>query len=100
MSSRLFQRPPFDQWVRERLIDEALARYLEWRAESEAVDAAYGAWSMAAQTEGALPFAAYRAALDREERAATVYRSVIDRGEQLFVGEEHAVGARPGAARA
>jgi hypothetical protein len=98
--SRLFQRPPFDEWVREQLIDEALARYLDWRVESEAVDAAYGAWSTAPRTAGALPFAAYRVALDREERAATAYRSVIDRSEELLGGEAHAVGAQPGAARA
>jgi hypothetical protein len=100
MSNRLFQRRPFDEWVREQLIDEALDRYLDWRDESEAVDAAYGLWSRAPRTEGALPFAAYSAALDREERAAIVYRSVIDRIEQLYDGEDHFVGARPGVARA
>ena len=64
------------------------------------MDAAYGLWSRAPRTEGALPFAAYSAALDREERAAIVYRSVIDRIEQLHGGEDHFVGARPGVARA
>jgi hypothetical protein len=44
-------------------------------------------WSRAPRTDGALAFAAYGAAVDREERAATVYRSVIDRIEQLFGGE-------------
>jgi hypothetical protein len=100
MSHRPVQRPPFDDWVREQLIDEAHVRYLDWRAESEAVDAAYSAWSTAPRPAGALPFAAYRVALDREERAATVYRSVIDRTEELFGGEEHALRARAGAARA
>jgi hypothetical protein len=100
MSRRLFQRRQFDQSLREQLIDEAFARYLDWLAESEAVNAAYGVWSKAARTDGALPFAAYGAALDREERAATVYRSVIDRIEQLFGGEDLLVGARPEAARA
>lgn len=100
MSRRLFQRRELDQWVRDQLIDDAFARYLDWLAESEAVNAAYGMWSRAPRTEAALPFAAYGAALDREERAATVYRSVIDRIEQLFGGEERLTGARPGAARA
>jgi hypothetical protein len=100
MSRRLFQRRQFDQWVRKHLIDEAFARYLDWLAEAEAVNAAYGVWSRAPRTDGALPFAAYGAALDREERAATVYRSVIDRIEQLCTGEEHLAGAQPGAARA
>jgi hypothetical protein len=100
VSRRLFQRRELDQWVREQLIDEALERYLDWLAESEAVNAAYGMWSKASRTAAALPFAAYGAALDREEHAATVYRSVIDRIEQLFGGEEPLTGARPGVTRA
>ena len=100
MSRRVLQRRPFDQSVREQLIDEAFARYLDWLAESEAVNAAYGVWSRAPRTDGALPFAGYGAALDREERAATLHRSVIDRIEQLFGDEERLSGARPGAALA
>jgi hypothetical protein len=100
MSRRLLQRRRFDHSVREQLIDEAFARYLDWLAQSEAVKAAYRVWSRAPRTDAALPFAAYGAALDREERAATLYRSVIDRVEQLFGGEEHLAGARQGAARA
>jgi hypothetical protein len=100
MSRRLVQRRQFDQSRREQLIDEAFARYLEWLAESEAVNAAYGRWSRSARTEGAIPFAAYAAALDREERAASAYRSVVDRVEQLFGGQECVAGARHGAARA
>ena len=100
MNRRLFQRRRFAPSLREQLIDEAFARYLDWLTESEAVNAAYGMWSRAPRTDGALPFAAYGAALDREERAATVYRSVIDQVEQLLRGEERLAGARPGAARA
>jgi hypothetical protein len=100
MSRRLLQRRQPDQSVRGQLIDEAFAHYLDWLAESEAVNAAYGVWSRAPRTDAALPFAAYGAALDREERAATVYCSVVDRVEQLFGGEERLAGARAGAARA
>jgi hypothetical protein len=100
MSRRLLQRRQFDQSLREQLIDEAFASYLDWLAESEAVNAAYRVWSRAPRTDAALPFTAYGAALDREERAATDYRSVIDQVEQLFDGEERLAGARPGAARA
>jgi hypothetical protein len=100
MSPRFFQRRQFDHWLREQLIDEAFARYLDWLAESEAVNVAYGLWSRAPRTDGALPFAAYGAALDREERAATVYRAVIERIEQLFSGEERLARARAGAVRA
>jgi hypothetical protein len=100
MTHRRFQRTRFDGWLREQLVNEAFARYLDWRAESEAVGAAYGAWSRAPRTDCALAFAAYGAAVDREERAATVYRLVIDQVEQLLGGEDHLAGARQGAARA
>ena len=99
MSRRLVQRRQFDQSLRERLIDEAFARYLEWLAECEAVHAAYGAWSSAPRSDGALPFAAYGAALDREELAASVYRSVIDQVERLFGSEDRPARARRGVAR-
>jgi hypothetical protein len=100
MRRRLFRRREFDELLRAQLVDEAFARYFDWLAESEAVNAAYGVWSRAPRTDAALPFAAYGAALDHEERAATIYSSVIDRIEQLFGGEESPTGARPGAARA
>jgi hypothetical protein len=100
MSRRVLQRRQFDQPLRQRLIDDAFARYLDWLAESEAVNAAYGLWSRTAGTDGALSFAAYGAALDREERAATVYGSVIEQLEQLFGGEDRLARAGQGAARA
>jgi hypothetical protein len=97
MTARIFQRAPVEKWARERLLDEAFERYLDWRAESDAVREAYGAWSRASVGETALPFAAYGAALDREQRAAALYGSVIGRVERL-VGEP-AAGARQGATR-
>jgi hypothetical protein len=100
MSPLFFQRHQFDQWDHERLTDEAFARYLDWRAESEAVDAAYALWSRAPRAGGALPFAAYGAALEREERAATVYRSVVDRIDQLTARGRQALHGGSRAARA
>jgi hypothetical protein len=82
------------------VVDEAFARYLDWRAESDAVDPAFDVWSRASRSDGATPYAAYTAALDREERAASAYRSVIDRFDELFGGEDHLVGAEARAARA
>lgn len=100
MSPRLFQRRQLDRAQCEQLLDEAFARYLDWLAESEAVTAAYGVWSRSARSDGALPFAAYGAALDREEQAATVYRAVIDRVLRLSGDEHRFGGARAGATRA
>jgi hypothetical protein len=43
------------------------------------VRAAYGKWARAATSDGWFAFAAYRVALDREERAADVYARLIPR---------------------
>ena len=91
MSARLFQRRELDHSAREQLIDKAFARYLDWRAESDAAASAYEMWSAAPRTEGALRFAAYSAALDREEHAAIIYRSLVDRIE-IVSGEERLAG--------
>jgi hypothetical protein len=68
--------------MRERLLDEAFDRYLSWRAEAEAAREAYTRWWRA--TEGALPYAAYTAALDREERAARIYGAVVARIDSIL----------------
>jgi hypothetical protein len=64
------------------LIDEAMDRYVEWREECLAVGRAYASWLNALPDEGELPFAAYRAALDREQSAAVVYRGALGRLER------------------
>ena len=63
------------------MADEALAAYIEWREECEAVRGAYLRWTRSgtARPESALAFAAYGAALDHEERAASLYAEVIGR---------------------
>ena len=73
----------FAEAARERLIDEAFRHYLDWRDECAAVAAAYRNWASTAAAESALLFAAYVAALDREERAAVQY--------ELVLGEAHRV---------
>ena len=55
MIARIFQRAPVEEWARERLLDEAFERYLDWRAESDAVHEAYRVWSRAPAGEGTLP---------------------------------------------
>jgi hypothetical protein len=67
--------------VSGRLADEAITAYVEWREECEAVRGAYRRWSQsaAAGPESVLAFAAYGAALDHEERAASLYGDVIAR---------------------
>ena len=71
-------------FLHERLVDEAFERYLEWRDECATLDAAYRNWSNAPACDGTFAFAAYSAALEREERAAAQYRALIDAGERLL----------------
>jgi hypothetical protein len=79
----LFRRFRADQeeLVRRKnaLVDEAMERYVEWREESEAVYDAYTFWTNTPIEEPDLPFAAYSAALDREQSAAKVYGHALER---------------------
>ena len=64
------------------LIDEAMERYVEWREECAAVENAYTNWSKAPAGEAELPYAAYGAALDREQIAASLYGRALVRLER------------------
>ena len=59
------------------LIDAVMDGYVAWREESAAVERAYHRWLRTEPSEQALAFAAYGAALDREERAADTYQRLI-----------------------
>jgi hypothetical protein len=53
-----------------------LATYLEWREQCEAVDCAYSRWTRSGRSGRDLAFETYRAALDRESKAASAYQRV------------------------
>jgi hypothetical protein len=55
--------------------DEFLESYVSWREEAATVQMAYDRW----QAGEALAFAAYRAALDREEQGAKALRESAKR---------------------
>jgi hypothetical protein len=59
------------------LIDAVMDGYVAWREQSAVVRDAYGDWRRAAAGESGPAYAAYGAALDREERAADAYRRLI-----------------------
>lgn len=61
------------------LIDDLMETYVEWREECLSLAQAYDRWSSVAPAERDLAFAAYRAALDREEQASAVYSDYVDR---------------------
>ena len=75
---------------RRARVDAAFAAYTQWRSERDAVRAAYRRWSGAGPFDEALAFAAYQAALDREERAATTYAGLMSRvGHRAETGVAH-----------
>jgi hypothetical protein len=53
--------------------------YAEWRMSCASVWAAYQQWSTAPRTDAHLAYAAYTAALDREDAAARVYSQLSKR---------------------
>ena len=57
--------------------DEMLAYYMDWRADAAAVADAYSVWQRAPAAREAANFAAYMAALDKEEAAAARYGMVV-----------------------
>jgi hypothetical protein len=61
------------------LIDETVEAYVDWREESAAVWDAYEQWEWASVADARLAFAAYWAAVDREERASNVYADLAMR---------------------
>jgi hypothetical protein len=59
------------------LANEMTDAYVDWREECVAVWLAYGCWTCAPTADAVFAFAAYQAALDREERAADVYGRLV-----------------------
>jgi hypothetical protein len=55
--------------------------YATWREESDAVADSYRSWNCADRDERWLAYAAYVAALDREESAATAYRHLVQQAQ-------------------
>ena len=73
---------PMREQTRERASrfrDALIDLYVEWREECAAVQSAYERWRAAPRDDGAVAFAAYRAALDREEGASNAYAALVRR---------------------
>ena len=94
MSMNATLAPP-EQWP---VAADPVIAYAEWRMSCASVWTAYRQWSNAPRTEAHLAYAAYAAALDREDAAARVYSRLSKRatgidpaawswlGRQLFEG--------------
>jgi hypothetical protein len=62
-----------------RVADEFFDSYLRWREASEDLRTAYEQWRSCEPSQRIFRFEAYRAALDREERAASVHSHLAER---------------------
>jgi hypothetical protein len=74
MKARTRRKSPFDFWIADQLVE----CYVRWREEKCAVRIAYQRWADSDRGEGRLCYAGYLAALDREEKAASVYAEQVD----------------------
>jgi hypothetical protein len=63
---------------RNRLTDAYIESYVEWREGCADLHGAYRRWVLSEPRDRDLAFLAYRAALDREEKAAFVYELVAE----------------------
>ena len=63
--------------IREHSTAEAIERYVDWLDACVKVTRAYERWSSAPARESVVAFAAYCAALDHEESAASRYGAVL-----------------------
>jgi hypothetical protein len=68
--------------VEPELVDLLIDFYCDWRRECRDVHAAYERFSGASAADRALAYAAYEAALDREQSAAEVYAEHLRRVER------------------
>ena len=72
-----------DTALGRRAIDELLEGYVSWREECQAVALAYGRLIASGRSERQLVYAAYFAALDREEHAARTYAHHVERVRRI-----------------
>ena len=77
-------RRRFASRLLDRLADEAFECYLAWRSECVVLEAAYRRWRQAPRSDAAFAYAAYMAALEREECAAGRYRTVVAEAHDLL----------------
>jgi hypothetical protein len=61
------------------VVDDLINTYVAWREECLRVESAYRRWRGASGDERGLAFAACVAALDGEDHAAAVYRTLVER---------------------
>jgi len=71
--------------IPSEVIDDLMEIYCEWREECVWLGTAYDRWREVPAEDRDLAFAAYQAALDREEQASVVYAARVERIVRDFV---------------
>jgi hypothetical protein len=82
------RRHMMDTLRRERLVDELLEAYVDWRETCARVDDAYRSWANEAARGDRVAFALYTAALDAEEQAAKIYAEFVRDADEVPWSEE------------
>ena len=76
--------------LHEQIVDDAVLAYVGWREECTAVWNAYDWWASAPAEDARRAYAAFRAALDREEAAAIIYARLMGRvGDLVETGLDY-----------
>jgi hypothetical protein len=65
--------------IQDRLVDDMVSAYADWREASRLVHSAYRSWSIGPTVSAGDAFRRYTAALDSEEIAADVYSDLVRR---------------------
>jgi hypothetical protein len=74
--------------TRERLVDELVEAYIDWRETCVRVNDAYRSCAGETGPRGRVAFELYTAALDAEQRAAEVYAGLIRRADEMPFSED------------
>ena len=77
-----------DMLSRERLVDQLLEAYVDWREACARVDDAYRFCAGVSGARARVAFALYVAALDAEEQCAEVYAVLVRRADALVWSED------------
>lgn len=73
---------------RERLVDELVEAYIDWRETCARVNDAYRSWTGETGPRGRATFELYTAALDAEQRAAEEYARLVRRADEMPWSED------------
>jgi hypothetical protein len=90
------RRSVMNRLTQERLVDELVQAYVDWREACARVDAAYRSWASDPAPGDRVTFGVYLAALDEEEQAAESYAGLVRRAERMPGSKDPPVGSLGG----